>query len=70
MEFKLVQDEPTSFLDHRKNPVKGRHLTFTLADGTMVELDVTSADYQNQAKVLEKLQTQIDAHNALLALGS
>jgi hypothetical protein len=63
--YKLIQDEPWMFLDARKNPVNGRKLTYQLADGTYIELDLTVQDYHNPATVKAKLQAEIDAHDAL-----
>jgi hypothetical protein len=63
--YKLIQDEPWMFLDARKNPVNGRKLTYQLADGTYLELDLTVNDYHNPATVKAKLQAEIDAHLAI-----
>lgn len=64
----LVQDEPWTFLDARGNPVVGRRLTFLLEDGTRIELDVTLQEYQNPARVREKLNALIRAHQDLREL--
>lgn len=61
----LVQDEPWIFLDVRSNPVKGRKLTYRLDDGTLIELDVTPAQYRDAAGVKARLQIEIDAHRRL-----
>ena len=66
--YTLVQDEPWSFLDARKNPVTGRKLTFRLEDGTYVELDVTPQQYRDAKAVKALLDAEIAAHTALKAL--
>ncbi len=66
--YKLVQDEPWTFLDARKNPVNGRKLTYQLTDGTYVEIDVTMQEYHIPASVKAKLLVEIDAHKAITGL--
>jgi len=61
----LVQDEPWIFLDVRSNPVKGRKLTYRLEDGTLIEIDVTPAQYRDAAGVKARLQIEIEAHRRL-----
>ena len=65
--YKLVQDEPWTFLDARKNPVSGRKLTYQLDDGTYIELDLTAQEYHSIPAFKAKLQAEIDAHNAIKA---
>ena len=66
--YKLVQDEPWTFLDARKNPVTGRKLTYQLLDGTYIEIDLTVQEYHTPATVKAKLTAEIDAHEALTAI--
>ena len=66
--YDLVQDEPWTFLDVRHNPVSGRKLTFRLTDGTMIEVDVTQAEYKSVDAIRSKLMTEIAAHEAAKAL--
>ncbi|MBU2060027.1 MAG: hypothetical protein KKB38_20120 [Gammaproteobacteria bacterium] len=65
MGYELVMDEPWTFLNARGNPVEGRRLTFQLADGTVVPVDVSKVDYRNPAVVKEKLEIEIEAHEGL-----
>ena len=67
-EYKLVLDEPWTHLNARGNPVEGRRLTFQLADGTIVVVDVSHTDYTSKDVILAKLGEKIEAHKALLAL--
>ena len=60
--YKLVQDEPLIFLDARKNPVRGRRLTFEYEDGTMFEVDVTPSEYKNPEVIKKRLEEMIAAH--------
>jgi len=66
--YRLVQDEPWTFLDIRHNPVSGRKLTFLLTDGTQLQIDVTLQQYRDAETVKRLLQTEMDAHDALKAL--
>lgn len=68
MAYALIQDEPWIFLDARKNPVNGRKLTYRIADGTLIEIDVTPQEYRDPAAVKTRLQGEIKAHQALAGL--
>jgi len=66
--YTLVQDEPWIFLDVRGNPIKGRKLTYRLDDGTLIEVDVTPAQYRDAAGVKARLTAEIEAHRRLAEL--
>lgn len=68
MEYRLLLDEPWTFLNARGNPIEGRRLTFELEDGTVLPLDVTKAEYRKPKVIKEKLQSAIDARIAVLAI--
>lgn len=62
----LLQDEPWTVLDARRNPQPGRKLTYRLDDGTFIELDVTMQQYKDTEIVKALLQEEIDAHFRLM----
>jgi len=66
--MRLGLDEAWIFLDARNNPVHGRKLTYRLADGTIIEVDVTMEQYKNPEYVKGVLEEQIAAHEALKAI--
>lgn len=68
LDYKLVLDEPWTFLDARGNPVQGRRLTFELTSGVIMTVDVSHANYANLDLIVSKLNAKIDAHEALKAL--
>lgn len=67
-EYKMVLDEPWTFLDARGNPVQGRRLTFELTSGVIMTVNVSHANYGNLDLIVAKLNEKIDAHEALRAL--
>lgn len=68
LDYSIVLDEPWTFLDARGNPVEGRRLTFELADGGIMIVDVSHANYSNLDLIVSKLEGKIEAHEALKAL--
>ena len=68
MGYRLIQDEPWTFLDARHNPVHGRKLTYRLADGTAIEIDLTLDEYHAPATVKARLTSEIAAHAAIAGL--
>jgi len=67
-EYRLIQDEPWTFLDVRHNPVTGRKLTFLLSDGTQIQVDVTLQQYRDAETVKRLLQEEINAHKSITEL--
>lgn len=67
-DYTFELSEPWTFLNARGNPVEGRRITFRYADGTVFTVDVSKADALKPEIVKEKLEKQIEAHEALKAL--
>jgi hypothetical protein len=66
--YTLELNEPWTFLNARGNPVEGRRLTFRYVDGTVFTVDVSKGDALKPDVIRQKLEEQIEAHEALKQL--